>query len=59
MEALRRLIREAEHDLAAARASESPPGHPRRFLEFDAFAAATRLKALRDAERAIRDGGTG
>lgn len=61
MDALRRLIREAEAELAAAKASASPPGHPRRFLEFDAFAAATRLKALRDAERAIaiRDGGTG
>ena len=60
MAEIRRMITETEGWLAAARRSASPPGHPRRFLEFEAFACRVRLEALRQAlcaaERDAPDG---
>lgn len=53
MSELRRMIVSAENDLRQAKAQASPPGHPRRFIEFDAFAAFVRLDALRAALAAI------
>lgn len=53
MAELRRMIAETETALLEARAQASPPGHPRRFLEADAFAASVRLTALRDALKAV------
>lgn len=53
MAEIKRLIAETERDLAAARSAASPPGHPRRFLEFDALIARVRLQALREALAAV------
>ena len=54
MSELIKMLAEAEAELRDAKAAASPPDHPRRFLEFDAFAAAIRLRALCDAAEALQ-----
>jgi hypothetical protein len=53
MAEIRRMIVETEADLRHARAVASPSGSPKRFIEFDAFAAHVRLRALNDALAAV------
>lgn len=53
MARIKLMIAETETELQWARSHASPPGHPRRFLEFEAFACHVRLKALRDALAAV------
>ncbi len=57
MARIREMIRETEAELAWARDKRNSVASPRRFLEVDAFAAATRLKALRECLAAVRDEG--